>query len=148
MKIAISVGKVPMLARVSSTCKLFERRFFSVEIVDRSVYLPYVLKYKRWTSPDSAILRFGLPKDVALGASLPQCLKVQQQIGDHLLSKSYSPISRPGQKGHFDLVVKSYPPREADHPGTHGLAGGLGKHLCDLQVGETAQVSSYDARTL
>ena len=133
------------MAWLSATCSFGRRsigRFFfsSSQNIDRSVYLPYTLAEKRWVSPDSTILRFELPKDISLGASVPSCLKVQQRIGDNLLSKSYSPISHPDQTGYFEFVVKSYPPREAEHPGTHGVAGGLGKHLCDLEVGETAQV--------
>ena len=120
------------------SAKFIGRRLFSI---DRSVYLPYTLISKRWISADSAVLRFALPEGVGLGASLPSCLKAQQRIGQHTLSKSYSPISHPDQTGYFELAVKSYPPREENHPGTHGIAGGLGKYLCDLKVGETAQVS-------
>lgn len=94
----------------------------------------YKLLTKKQLSHDSFLLRYALPEGrTILGTDplLPTCIKVDYQPNnnnDKALSKSYSPVSHPNQTGHFDLVVKAYPYREG---------GGVGKYLCDMQVGSS-----------
>ena len=112
-------------------------------------YHPYTLIDTWEVSPDSRVLRFALPggADATLGAPLPSCLKVHQEVPDPsnggapmALDKSYSPVSLPEQKGFFELLVKGYPPRPVDHHGGHGGMGGLGAFLVDLRTGEAANM--------
>jgi len=93
----------------------------------------YKLLTKKQLSHDSFLLRYSLPEGRAiLGTDpiLPTCIKVDYQPKDNekALSKSYSPVTHPGQTDYFDLVVKSYPYREG---------GGVGKYLCDMEVGSS-----------
>ena len=106
-------------------------------------YHPYKLIEADVKSPDTKVLRFALPDGHArLHAPLPSCLKVRHELPGTsvVLDKSYSPISLPDSPGFVDLLVKGYPPRPADHPPTHGGAGGLGAFLVGLQPGETAMM--------
>lgn len=112
-------------------------------------YHPYTLTDTWEVSPDSRVLRFALPGgvDATMGAPLPSCLKVHQEVPDPsnggapvALDKSYSPVSLPEQKGFFELLVKGYPPRPVDHHGGHGGMGGLGAFLVDLRPGEAANM--------
>merc|ERR1719265_1572972 len=75
-------------------------------------FKPYPLLSQRSASPDSKVLRFGVPDGSCLGGAgrtAPTGVKVQ--LPGTSLEKSYSPVSHPAEKGTFDLLVKAYPPR-------------------------------------
>lgn len=92
----------------------------------QSPKLSFRLSSKQKASHDSQLLRFALPAGMrSLGLPAPSGVKA---VIDGF-EKSYSPVSDPGACGHFDLLVKAYPPR----PG-----GGVGAFLCGLQPGEAA----------
>ncbi len=93
----------------------------------------YKLLTKKQLSHDSFLLRYSLPEGrtiLGINPLLPTCIKVEYQPSDNqkALSKSYSPVTHPGQSDYFDLVVKAYPYREG---------GGVGKYLCDMEVGSS-----------
>lgn len=93
-------------------------------------FQPYKLLFKSEVSPNSALLRFGLPGGEQLGGvgrTAPTGVKVQ--LPRTSLEKSYSPVSHPATVGSFDLLVKAYPLR---------VGGGFGAFLCGLEPGETA----------
>jgi cytochrome-b5 reductase len=110
----------------------------SIHIANASIesIMSYELVEKSQDAHDTCRLRFALPDGRELlgeDPTLPTCISVQyngtNEAGEPaVLTKSYSPISHPQQKGTFDLLVKSYPLR----PG-----GGVGLHLCGLQVGDS-----------
>lgn len=97
----------------------------------------YDLLERRRISPDTCLLKFGVPSSRAyLGSDplLPTCLKVTMPAGTHgtdspALSKSYSPISHPATEHVFELLVKAYPYQEG---------GGVGAYLCSLTPTEDA----------
>mmetsp|Transcript_6265 Transcript_6265/g.17397 ORF Transcript_6265/g.17397 Transcript_6265/m.17397 type:complete len:322 (+) Transcript_6265:86-1051(+) len=104
-------------------------------------YNQYTLRASTAVSRDSRLLVFDLPSDVpTLGAPLPSCLKVRQQLAYEgrepiTLDKSYSPISLPDARGHFELLVKGYPPQpQRKDP------GGLGSFLVGLRPGQRAEM--------
>lgn len=105
----------------------------------------YELLKKTRLSPDSFLLRYGLPDGRSIlgtDPTLPTCVKVAYQPsveGHKILNKSYSPVSHPNQSGHFDLVVKSYPYEEG---------GGVGKFLCDMEVGSSIQAQLKGERVM
>lgn len=110
----------------------------------------YKLLHKTRLSSDSFLLRYGLPEGrsiLGLDPTLPTCIKVE--FVDELLgptkskpiNKSYSPVTHPNQKDHFDLVVKSYPYQE-------GGGGGVGAYLCDMAVGDSIQASLKKERSM
>lgn len=110
----------------------------------------YKLLHKTRLSSDSFLLRYGLPEGrsiLGLDPALPTCIKVE--FVDELLEptkskpvhKSYSPVTHPNQKDHFDLVVKSYPYQE-------GGGGGVGAYLCDMAVGDSIRASLKKERSM
>jgi len=102
--------------------------------IDPMVAQPYQLLQKTKLSSDSYLLRYAIEGRSILGkdSKIPTCIKVDynedSKEGGIKLSKSYSPITHPETEGTFDLIVKSYPLQ----PG-----GGVGKYLCDMQVGDS-----------
>mmetsp|Transcript_58248 Transcript_58248/g.142406 ORF Transcript_58248/g.142406 Transcript_58248/m.142406 type:complete len:501 (-) Transcript_58248:44-1546(-) len=84
---------------------------------------------------------------------IPTCIKVDYPHGTcpktlqspHTLSKSYSPVSHPSLKGRFDLIVKSYDDGE-DGGGRPG--GGVGKYICDMDVGQSITASLKSERIM
>mmetsp|Transcript_1923 Transcript_1923/g.2244 ORF Transcript_1923/g.2244 Transcript_1923/m.2244 type:complete len:409 (-) Transcript_1923:73-1299(-) len=138
-----------------------------VTAVSPLVKQTYKLVKKTKLSPDSFLLRYRLPSErryLGIIPSLPTCIKVdapnpalaaaaaasttsivdestlsasKKKILHSVLSKSYSPVSHPSQPHYFELVVKSYSTLWKD-------GGGVGKYLCDMEVGEsiTAELKS------
>lgn len=109
-------------------------------------YHMYTLVDRHPISPDTSILKFQLPPSMpTLGATLPSCVKVKQTVTapdgvSAVLDKSYSPVSYPDDEGFFELLVKAYPPRPADHAALHGPPGGLAAWLNSLEVGSQASM--------
>ena len=97
----------------------------------------FPLLEKRRQSPDSWLLRFGLPegrRHLGSDPALPTCIQVYHNGTDEdtglpkLLKKSYSPVSHPAEVGSFELLVKAY----ADRQG-----GGVGAGICATEPGES-----------
>jgi cytochrome-b5 reductase len=117
----------------------------------REGFHPYPLLSSVAISDDTKLLRFALPDDMrTLGLPLPSCLKIKLELqgGEHVLDKSYSPISLPDQPEYVELLVKGYPPRTAGHPWKHGPPGGLGAFLINLEVGQTADLKLKSPRII
>ncbi|KAL2270426.1 hypothetical protein VTJ83DRAFT_2610 [Remersonia thermophila] len=94
----------------------------------------FELKEKTILSHNTAIYRFALPspnailglpigQHISIGAHLPQPDGTTKEI-----VRSYTPISSDHDKGHFDLLIKSYP------------QGNISKHVASLAVGQTIRV--------
>lgn len=117
----------------------------AISAVSPKVKQSYKLVEKIRLSHDSFLLRYGLPEGrsiLGIDPLLPTCIKVDYQPsieGHKALSKSYSPVSHPNQSGYFDLVVKEYPYREG---------GGVGKYLCDMEVGSSIQAKLKGERMM
>mmetsp|Transcript_32423 Transcript_32423/g.74648 ORF Transcript_32423/g.74648 Transcript_32423/m.74648 type:complete len:262 (-) Transcript_32423:22-807(-) len=111
----------------------------------------YPLLSKTNVGLDSCLLRFSLPdagRHLGTDPALPTCIKVTLPGGTDVygtgvptstddLSKSYSPVSHPGARGHFDLLVKAYP---------HRAGGGVGAYLCGLRPPDADENCEADAR--
>ena len=107
----------------------------------------YTLLSNRQVSSDSSLLRFALQSEqTRMQVTLPSCVKIRQTVlaldgsSSAVMEKSYSPVSFPDDAGFFELLVKGYPPRQADHPLTHGAPGGLGAWLVAMRVGDSTEV--------
>lgn len=86
-------------------------------------------------SKDSHKIRLALPTPLhTLGMTVASCLSIQAEIEGETVSRPYTPISKREQKGYVDFVIKAYPPR------TDGKPGGMGRHLCALQVGDSVDM--------
>jgi len=118
-----------------------------------SDYQPYTLTHRTQISPDSCQLRFRLPEGMhTLDASLPSCLKVKKAYpvsnsAPVILDKSYSPVSLPTADGYVEFIVKGYPARPTNNGGVYKGSSpppgevGLGAFLCNLSLGETADMA-------
>lgn len=113
-----------------------------------SLAQPYKLLQKTKLSPDSYLLQYQIEGRSILGnkPEIPTCIKVDYPDGTDaksgepkILSKSYSPVSHPKTEGIFDLIVKSYPLQ----PG-----GGVGKFICDMDVGESITATLKKERVM
>jgi len=126
-------------------------------------FIPYTLE-KKWTiSPDSKVLRFQLPEDVLkeykqelwntyrwCSTCLPEGplsilkapagVKVKAEIGGAAVEKSYSPVSMVWEDKYMDLLVKEYKPVSG--------GGGLGKYLCDMELGTKIDMKLKAPRNL
>ena len=89
-------------------------------------------------SPDSNILRVGIQGRNHLGWDdrTPTCISVYSEFSK---AKSYSPITHPGERGTFELLVKSYHMQ----PG-----GGVGAYLCSLNAGDTFEAKVKSKRVV
>jgi len=126
-------------------------------------FIRYTLE-KKWTiSPDSQVLRFKLPKAVLAGhdqelwntyswcstclpegplsiLKAPAGVKVKVEMGGAAVEKSYSPVSMVWEDKYLDLLVKEYPiVPDGD---------GLGKHLCDMELGTELDMKLKPPRNL
>jgi len=82
-------------------------------------------------SHNTAVYRFVLPSPHAVvGLPTASFLLVRAPIGEEgkPVVRPYTPISAPDARGHFDLLVKTYP------------TGTMSRHFAKLQVGDTLEV--------
>ncbi|KAJ9465239.1 NADH-cytochrome b5 reductase 2 [Diplonema papillatum] len=87
----------------------------------------FPLLSKERAAHDAQLLTFGLPsKDHVMGMTVASCVvtKFTDSKGEDVI-RPYTPVSRVGDKGTFDLLVKKYP------------NGKMGTHLHDLKEGES-----------
>jgi cytochrome-b5 reductase len=89
----------------------------------------YCLKTESRTNTHS--YRFKLPRETdILGLPIGQHISLAATIAGQPkeVVRSYTPISSDEDKGHFDLLIKSYP------------TGNISKHVAELQVGQKMKV--------
>jgi cytochrome-b5 reductase len=85
----------------------------------------------KWPASWSSSYRFKLPRKTdVLGLPIGQHISLAATIAGQPkeVVRSYTPISSDEDKGHFDLLIKSYP------------TGNISKHVAALQVGQTMKV--------
>ncbi|KAF8078437.1 NADH-cytochrome b5 reductase [Lyophyllum atratum] len=89
----------------------------------------YPLEKKIRVSPNTAIYRFALPhaQDV-LGLPVGQHISVSAEINGKDIVRSYTPISNDDDRGHFDLLIKSYE------------KGNISRHFSLLKLGDKIRV--------
>lgn len=73
-------------------------------------------------------LSFEIPSDRNIGLPVGRHISVRAQIDGTNVTRAYTPVSKPSQLGHFDLVIKKYE------------FGKLSTYLCDLRVGDMVDV--------
>ncbi|CAO2652143.1 Nn.00g004260.m01.CDS01 [Neocucurbitaria sp. VM-36] len=91
----------------------------------------FELEEKTVLSHNTAIYRFKLPRKTdILGLPIGQHISLAATIAGQPkeVVRSYTPVSSDEDKGHFDLLIKSYP------------TGNISKHVAGLQVGQTMKV--------
>lgn len=74
-----------------------------------SEWQQYPLVKKTQVSPNTAIYRFKLPRpNQILGLPIGKHISVSAEINGKDVLRSYTPISSDEDKGHFELLIKSY----------------------------------------
>jgi len=98
-------------------------------VLDGTTWHEFPLVAKTVVSPNTAIYRFGLPdpQDI-LGLPIGQHISVEAEIDGKKIMRSYTPTSSDDDKGHFDLLVKSYE------------KGNVSRYLGLLKLGQKVRV--------
>lgn len=98
-------------------------------LADPTQWQHFPLKEIQRISPNTALYRFALPSpDATLGLPIGQHISVQAEIGGKQIMRSYTPTSSDDDKGHFDLLIKTYP------------TGNISRHVAELKVGDKLMV--------
>lgn len=101
----------------------------TVAVLKKDAYQSFELVEKTPMSANTALYRFKLPrKNDILGLPIGQHITVACEIDGKEVARSYTPSSSDDDKGHFDLIVKSYP------------TGLLSRYLGELQLHQTIKV--------
>ncbi|KAI8886198.1 ferredoxin reductase-like protein [Backusella circina FSU 941] len=113
---------IPALA-AAGTAYYFANR--KSEVLDAKVFKKFKLSEKIVISHNTAIYRFNLPrKDAVLGLPIGQHVSVMAEINGKQISRSYTPTTSDEDRGHFDLLIKSYP------------SGNISRHFGELKIGD------------
>ncbi|ORY06731.1 ferredoxin reductase-like protein [Basidiobolus meristosporus CBS 931.73] len=98
-------------------------------VLDKLKFQKFPLVEKKIISHNTAIYRFGLPKeDDVLGLPIGQHISVMASVDGKEVMRSYTPTSSDDDRGHFDLLIKTYP------------NGNLSRVFSDLKLGDTLNV--------
>ncbi|KAJ3046323.1 NADH-cytochrome b5 reductase [Rhizophlyctis rosea] len=98
-------------------------------VLSKDEYKLFPLSEKVVISHNTAIYRFALPRpDDVLGLPIGQHISLAAEIGGKEVVRSYTPTTSDDDKGHFDLLVKTYP------------NGNISRYLADLKIGQTMKV--------
>jgi len=97
--------------------------------LDAQKWQQFPLKEVEKISPNTAIYRFALPKPTdVLGLPIGQHISVQAEIDGKQVMRSYTPTSSDDDKGHFDLLIKTYP------------TGNISRFVQNMKIGEPLTV--------
>ncbi|KAI7861823.1 hypothetical protein BDF14DRAFT_244384 [Spinellus fusiger] len=117
---------IPALVAVGTTYFMMNKK---TAVLDPKNYKHFKLTEKIVLSHNTAIYRFALPsKEASLGLPIGQHISVMAEINGKQISRSYTPTSSDDDKGHFDLLIKSYP------------TGNISKLFGELTVGDSMAV--------
>ncbi|RKP24467.1 hypothetical protein SYNPS1DRAFT_33212 [Syncephalis pseudoplumigaleata] len=123
---------IAALAGVATSSYLMQRLNASSskrKVLDTQEFRKFPLVEKRVISHNTALYRFALPSsDDVLGLPIGQHISVQATIDGKDVMRSYTPMSSDDDRGHFDLVIKSYP------------LGRISKMFSELKIGDHIQV--------
>ncbi|OCF35960.1 NADH-cytochrome b5 reductase 1 [Kwoniella heveanensis CBS 569] len=99
------------------------------KVLDPVEWRKFKLVAKDHLSHNTALYRFGLPKPTdCLGLPVGQHISVAAEINGKQVVRSYTPTTLDDDKGHFDLVVKTYE------------KGNISRFLSLLTIGQEVQI--------
>ncbi|BFZ59047.1 NADH-cytochrome b5 reductase [Saitoella coloradoensis] len=99
------------------------------KVLKPTEYQDFELLDKTVLTHNTAIYRFGLPRpNDILGLPVGQHITVAAAIDGKEISRSYTPTSSDNDKGHFDLLIKSYP------------TGNISRYIESMKLGQTIRV--------
>ncbi|KAJ1927491.1 NADH-cytochrome b5 reductase [Tieghemiomyces parasiticus] len=103
--------------------------------LDPVIFHHFPLVRKTVVTYDTAMYRFGLSDpDSVLGVPVGHHVKVMAYFDGKPISRSYTPVSAVSDRGHFDLLVKSYP------------SGHVSKMFGELTLGDKINVCGPKGR--
>jgi cytochrome-b5 reductase len=79
-------------------------------------------------SHNTKLLMFAIPGDKPVGLPIGRHISVMAHINGEKVMRPYTPVSRPDQKGYFELLIKSY------------SLGKMSSYLFDLEEGSELEV--------
>ncbi|KAK0505866.1 ferredoxin reductase-like C-terminal NADP-linked domain-containing protein [Armillaria luteobubalina] len=99
------------------------------KVLDPSTWQDFPLVKKTQVSPNTAVYRFSLPhpNDI-LGLPIGQHISISAEINGKDIMRSYTPVSSDDDRGHFELLIKSYE------------KGNISRHFATLKIGDTIRV--------
>ncbi|KAL7420915.1 NADH-cytochrome b5 reductase [Cryptotrichosporon argae] len=99
------------------------------KVLDPVEWRSFKLVAKDALSHNTALYRFGLPRPTdCLGLPIGQHISVKAEINGKEVIRSYTPTTLDDDKGHFDLVVKTYE------------KGNISRYLSLLTIGQEVQI--------
>ncbi|KAI8931338.1 NADH-cytochrome b5 reductase, variant 2 [Plenodomus lindquistii] len=99
------------------------------KVLSKTEFRNFPLQEKTVLSHNTAIYRFALPKPTdVLGLPIGQHISLEAHIDGKPVMRSYTPTSSDHDKGHFDLLIKSYP------------TGNISKYVANLKIGDNMKV--------
>ena len=97
-------------------------------VLNPITFKPFTVVSTNRVSHNTVLVRFGIPDDRDLGLSVGRHVSVKTEFNGTKLLRPYTPTTRPGTKGYFELLVKRYED------------GKMSSHIWNLQVGDTLDV--------
>lgn len=114
-------------AHLRSASKAVE--FHPAGVLTPHEYRKYKLRSKKEVSEGIWRFVFDLPHEWSiLGLPIGQHIAIRGTIGDHTVTRSYTPISANRDLGRLELIIRVYPD------------GQMGNYLKDLSVGQEADI--------
>ncbi|KAI8983946.1 hypothetical protein BDF20DRAFT_911131 [Mycotypha africana] len=111
-------------AIISISYYYYQEHIISRQILNPKVFKSFKLIKKTHISHDTSKYRFQLPyPNAMLNLPVGQHISIMAEINGKKISRSYTPTAE--SKGHFDLVIKSYP------------TGNISKLMGELKVGDS-----------
>lgn len=99
------------------------------KVLDPVEWREFPLKEKIALSHNTALYRFGLPHpNDSLGLPVGQHISVMAEINGKQIMRSYTPSTLDCDKGHFDLVVKTYE------------QGNISRYLSLVTIGQNVKI--------
>jgi len=104
------------------------------KVLSPVVFRPFEIVEAVNVSGDSKLIRFKIPdvdgngEDMSIGLPIGRHITLQVDIDGTRVMRPYTPCSSPGQRGHFDLLIKSYE------------FGKMSRHIHSLEVGDSVKV--------
>lgn len=122
------IGGLVVIASIV-TFYLTSKSSSSRQVLNKDIFQEFALVQKTVISHNTALYRFGLPRpNDVLGLPIGQHISIAANIDGKEIVRSYTPTSSDDDKGHFDLVIKSYP------------TGNISRMIGNLGIGDTIRV--------
>jgi cytochrome-b5 reductase len=113
----------------------FYKKQGRIALKGKGAWCRFPLVDKRPVTHNTSIYRFQLPDpDMCLGLHIGQHIVIRAMLNGSFVQRNYTPISMDNQKGHFDLLIKTYP------------NGNISKYVDEMKLGEFIEVSGPRGR--